>query len=386
MSRAIIHVDMDAFFASVEQRQQPALKGRPVAVGGTPEGRGVVAAASYEARKFGVHSAMPMATAVRLCPDLIILPPNGALYSEVSQQIHAIFQRFTPQIEPLSLDEAFLDISASLALFGSAESIGKQIKSAILDELELVASVGIAGNKYLAKLASDMDKPDGFYVFNSATTQQVLDRLPVNRLWGVGSVTAKTLQKLGIQTIGQFRQYPLRLLQQHLGNAAAGLWQLAHGIDERAVISETEAKSISHETTFDTDIESRDTIRIWLLDLAEQVGWRLRRHGLRGRTIFIKLRYADFTTITRSKSLTTLTDVTARIKEVVQDLYRNKVPATHPPVRLLGVGISGFDSETPLQTALFEDEKEQKLDLLMDELQQRFGRHSVRRGRDPGQK
>ncbi len=303
MTRAILHVDMDAFFASVEARERPELRGRPLIVGGTPQGRGVVAAASYEARRFGVHSAMPTATALRLCPKAVVLPPRHGLYSQVSRQIHAVFERYTPQIEPLSLDEAFLDVTGSLRLFGSAETIGREIKREIREELDLVASVGVAPNKFLAKLASDMNKPDGFFQFIPDRIAESLDPLPVTRLWGVGPASARQLERLGIRTVGQLRHYSRQLIARHLGRGGEHLWELAHGIDERPVISEQEAKSVSNETTFANDIDDPASLRGWLSELAEQVGWRLRRQQLAGRTVTIKVRFKDFTTVTRSLSL-----------------------------------------------------------------------------------
>lgn len=385
MQRSIIHVDMDAFFASVEVREQPALAGRPVIVGGTPQGRGVVAAASYEARRFGIHSAMPTATALRLCPQAVVLPPRHGLYAEVSQAIHAIFARYTPLIEPLSLDEAFLDVSGSLQLFGSAAAIGRAIKQAIRDELRLVASVGVAPNKFLAKLASDMDKPDGFVEVVPDRVQPLLDPLPVTRLWGVGPATAKRLERLGVRTVEQLRRYSAPMLARHLGSAGPHLWQLAHGMDDRPVEPAQEAKSISHETTFSRDIDSPASLRAWLGDLAEQVGWRLRRHGLQGRTVTIKVRFADFTTVSRSLSLPAPTDITAAIRDTALHLYGTRIDHPHPPVRLIGVGVSGFEEERDSQVGLFDGPKrrDSEVDSLMDEIRARFGQAAVRRGHRP---
>lgn len=384
----IIHVDMDAFFASVEIRERPELADKPVIVGGRPDQRGVVAAANYIARQFGVHSAMPTATALRLCPQAVVLRGRHGLYAEISQQIHAIFERYTPQIEPLSLDEAFLDVTASISLFGSAEEIGRAIKQAIKDELNLVASVGVAPNKYLAKLASDVDKPDGFVVVKEEEIEEFLAPLPVSRIWGVGKVAAKTFEKLGINTIEQLRAYSPQLLRQHFGSSGEHFLQLAHGIDDRPVASEHEAKSVSNETTFAVDITDEEVLLEWLHALTEQVTQRLRIQGLKGRTIQLKVRLADFTTLTRSQTLEEVTDVTAKVWQIVRELFYNRLPRPLQPVRLVGVGVSNFTQEPEkVQPDLFDDldgDRQKTLDALLDTMQSRFGRSVVRRGKKPG--
>jgi DNA polymerase-4 len=387
MSRQIIHVDMDAFYASVEIRERPELADKPVIVGGRPKGRGVVSAANYIARRFGVHSAMPTATALRLCPKAVVLPPRHSFYSEISQHIHAIFQRYTDQIEPLALDEAFLDVTGSEKLFGPAPEIGRAIKQAIWDELHLVASVGVAPNKYLAKLASDIDKPDGFVVVNEEEISEFLAPLPVNRIWGVGKVAAKTFEKLGIRTIGQLRHYSPQVIRQHFGSSGEQFLMLSKGIDNRPVVSEHEAKSISNETTFAVDITDQEVLRQWLHSLTEQVGYRLRAHGLKGRTVQIKVRLADFTTLTRSQSLQEVTDITAEIWRAVQYLFMQRLPKPLPPVRLVGVGVSNFGDEEAVQADLFSAEernRQRSLDSLMDQMQSRFGKTAIRRGKGPG--
>src|SRR5579872_6528210 len=304
----ILHVDMDAFYASVEERERPELVGKPLIVGGTPQGRGVVAAANYAVRKFGVHSAMPTSTALRLCPHAIVLRPRLDFYAEVSEQIREILYRFTPVVEPLSLDEAFVDVTGSELLFGPSIEIGRRIKREIRESLRLVASVGVAPNKFLAKIASDIEKPDGFVVVDPAGVQSFLDPLPVGRLWGVGRVTGEAFDRLGVRTIGDVRRMPLVTLTQHFGSVGEHLRQLAHGIDARPVVPDREAKSISHETTFAVDIDDREALRAWIVELAEQVGCRLRRHNLRGRTVQVKIRLADFQTITRAKTLSAATN------------------------------------------------------------------------------
>lgn len=387
MLRQIIHVDMDAFYASVEIRERPELADRPVIVGGRPEGRGVVSAANYIARRFGVHSAMPTSTALRLCPKAVVLPPRHSFYSEISRQIHAIFERFTDQIEPLALDEAFLDVTGSVKLFGPAPEIGHAIRQAVWDELQLVASVGVAPNKYLAKLASDVEKPNGFVVVNEEEVNDFLAPLPVNRIWGVGKVAARTFDKLGIRTIGQLRHYSPQLIRQHFGSSGEHFLLLARGIDDRPVVSEHEAKSISNETTFAVDITDTEVLRQWLHALTEQVGYRLRAHELKGRTVQIKVRLADFTTLTRAQSLADVTDITAEIWQSVQYLFAQKLPRPLPPVRLVGVGVSNFGEEGAAQQDLFASEernKQRSLDGLMDQMQSRFGKAAIRRGKGTG--
>jgi DNA polymerase-4 len=387
MPRQIIHVDMDAFYASVEIRERPELADRPVIVGGHAQSRGVVSAANYIARRFGVHSAMPTSTALRLCPQAVVIFPRHSLYSEVSRQIHDIFQRYTDQIEPLALDEAFLDVTGSVKLFGSAPEIGRAIKQAVWDELQLVASVGVAPNKYLAKLASDIEKPNGFVVVNEEEVSEFLAPLPVSRIWGVGKVAAKTFEKLGIRTIGQLRHYSPQLIRQHFGSSGEQFLLLSRGIDDRPVVSEHEAKSISNETTFAVDITDQEVLRQWLHALTEQVGYRLRAHELKGRTVQIKVRFADFTTLTRAQSLADVTDITADIWQAVQYLFSRKLPNPLPPVRLVGVGVSNFGEEGAVQDDLFaseERDRQRSLDSLMDRMQSRFGRAAIRRGKGTG--
>jgi DNA polymerase-4 len=379
----ILHVDQDAFYASIEERDRPELVGKPVIVGGTPEKRGVVSAANYVARKYGVHSAMPAVTAHRLCPQGVFLPPRIDYYAEVSSQIRTIFERFTPLVEPLSLDEAFLDVTGSEHLFGPAIEIGRQIKQTIRQELRLVASVGVAPNKFLAKIASDLKKPDALVVVESDKVQEFLDPLPVERLWGVGKQSSKVFERLGIRTIGQLRQWPLDVLQSRFGSNGEYLWQLAHGIDDRPVVPEREAKSISHETTFEQDISELAVLRSWLLELTEQVGWRLRRHGLRGRTVQLKVRFADFSLITRSQTLVEPTDITQELWNAADEMLCHKLPIGHLPVRLLGMGVSSIDDSGVVQGLLFDQEdrkRQSRLDTVADQLKYRFGTEALRRG------
>lgn len=379
----ILHVDMDAFYASVEERDNPELRGRAVIVGGSPDKRGVVSAANYEARRFGVHSAMPSRTAYRLCPHGIFIRPRMSHYAGVSRKIREIFHRYTPLVEPLSLDEAFLDVTASIKLFGEPDEIGRQIKSAIREELNLVASVGVAPSKFLAKIASDVDKPDGFVVVTADGAQAFLDPLPISRLWGVGKASSKILQRFGIERIEQVRQLSAEVLRQQFGKQGDHLWRLAHGIDNRRVVPDQEAKSISHETTFSVDVEDVDVLRSWLMQQSEQVARRLRRHGLKGRTVQLKLRYADFSTITRSLTLPQPTDLTDDIWKSAAELFDHRLPERHLSVRLLGVGVSGIESGSQSQPSLFADEERERLarlDTVTDEIRNKFGGAAVNRG------
>ena len=378
----ILHVDMDAFYASIEERDRPELMGKPVIVGGTPEGRGVVAAANYVARQYGIHSAMAAVTARRLCPQAICLPPRMQYYAEVSKQIHEIFQRFTPIIEPLSLDEAFLDVSGSERLFGSAADIGHRIKAVIREELRLVASVGVAPVKFVAKIASDLQKPDGFVVVDAKRVQEFLDPLPASRLWGVGRVAGEVFRKLGIRTIGQLRKLPVIVLTDHFGQSGEQLWRLAHGLDERQVVPDHHAKSISTETTFAADIQDREVLRAWLLELTDQVASRLRRQSLQGRTVQLKIRFADFRTITRSETLPAPTNTTFEIAQAARRILDTRLPASHLDVRLLGVEVSGFEHSDQSQGLLFdqgERHKQKQLDATIDQITDRFGKASLRR-------
>lgn len=381
-SLMILHVDMDAFYASVEERDRPELVGTPVIVGGTPEGRGVVAAANYVARRFGVHSAMSAVTAHRLCPRGIFLRPRMDYYAEVSDQIRGIFEKYTPLVEPLSLDEAFLDVAGSERLFGPAETIGRMIKQDIRERLRLVASVGVAPNKFLAKIASDLKKPDGFVIVEPDRVQEFLDPLPVGRLWGVGKVTGQVFEKLGIHRIGQLRQLPVEVLRHHFGSGGDHLWQLAQGIDDRPVVPEQEAKSISHETTFAKDLVDPEQMRAWLLELSEQVGCRMRRHGLTGRTVQLKVRYEDFHTITRAQTLPQPTNVTQEIWQTAERMFTERLPARRLHIRLLGVGMSGFEHPAMVQLSLFpeaEHERQVRLDEVADQIKERFGQAGLQR-------
>lgn len=375
----LIHLDMDAFYASVEIRENPALAGSPVVVGGAPSERGVVAAASYEARRFGVYSAMPMGTALKRCPELIILPSRMSLYAAESRRIHEILARYTPLIEPLSLDEAFLDVRASVRLFGSVPDIARRIKEEIRCELGLTASVGIAPVKFVAKIASDLGKPDGFLVVEPESVQAFLDPLPVSRLWGVGQVGERTLQRLGLHTIGDVARRDEAFMEQQFGRNGLHLLALSRGIDPREVVAGRETKSVSNETTFPADIADPKALRVILLQLVEQVGWRLRNEGLAGRTVHLKARYADFSTVTRAQTLATPTDATATLWQTAGALL-DRLPRPGQALRLLGVGVSGFDAEPPGQSELFDSPPGPAgIDRVADAIRGRYGTAAVRR-------
>ena len=379
----ILHVDMDAFYASIEERENPGLVGKPVIVGGTPEGRGVVAAANYVVRQFGVHSAMPTATALRLCPDAIVLRPRMEYYAQISRQIREVFFRYTPLVEPLSLDEAFLNVTGSVSLFGSATEIAQKIKNDIKQSTQLVASVGVAPNKFLAKIASDLEKPNGLVVVEQDHIQEFLDPLPVGRLWGVGKVTGRVFDEMGVKTIADLRRLDPSLLTEKFGQHGQHLWNLARGLDDRPVVPDQDAKSISHETTFAVDISDRETLRAWLLELTEHVGRRLRQQHRHGQTVTIKLRFANFRTITRAKTLPRATNVTQEIWQTASHLLNESFSGSRASIRLLGVGVSNLSEDAFVQKELFGEEthsKQQQLDEVADAVREKFGSAALNRG------
>jgi DNA polymerase-4 len=378
----IIHIDMDAFYASVEQRDHPELRGKPVIVGGV-KGRGVVCAASYEARKFGVHSAMPIATARRLCPRGVFVPVRMHHYGEISRQLRAIFLSFTPLVEPLSLDEAFLDVRGCEGLFGPAPQIARQIKKRIRAETGLVASVGVAPNKYLAKLASDFGKPDGFVVLPPDKVKGFLSPLPVCRIWGVGAKGEKRLHVMGVYTIGQIAALPEKVLSDRFGEMGRHIWHLANGQDERFVVPDREAKSISTETTFAHDIGDRNILRVWLLDLVDHLASRLRHEEIWARTIDVKLRSSDFHTVTHSATLAEATNLTNILWKAAAEVFERSLVRELLPVRLLGVGATKLTRQPISQGNLFEENlhpRESVLDHTIDTIRSQFGSGSIQRG------
>jgi len=370
--RAIIHVDMDAFYASVEQHDQPQYKNQPVIVGGTG-GRGVVAAASYEVRKYGVFSAMPMSRARRLCPNAVILPVRMSRYREVSAAVFRVFREITPEVEGISLDEAFLDVTASLAMFGSIETIGAGIRAQILGRTGLHASVGMAHNKYLAKLASDAAKPRGFVHVPPDGVRAFLDPMPVSRVWGIGKQTLPKIKKLGILTMGQLRKADPVFLNQALGKRTGHFQSLARGDDEREVVASQADKSLSREVTFERDISKPRDLMAELQRQVESVSGRLRAHGFVARTIQIKVRDKRFRTATRSRSLAAPTASTEVIYKQARNLLNTWLQQNlNTPVRLLGVGVSGL--EEPDEHGIEYDTTAQKaLDRTLDEIKRRYG-------------
>jgi len=382
--RFIVHVDMDAFFAAVEQRDRPALKGKPVVVGADPKqgrGRGVVSTCSYEARVFGIHSAMPISQAYRRCPHAVFLRPRMHVYSRESRRIFTVMLRFTPDIEPISIDEAFLDITASHHLFGTPEGTCLRLKHAILKETGLTASVGMAPNKTTAKIASDLKKPDGLVIVNPDNLRDFLHPLPVEKLWGVGRQTRDTFKKIGILNIGDLALREPEDIARRFGKSGEHAWMLANGIDPREVKTVAGVKSVSNEHTFDQDESDPAQIRTILMALSEKVSRRMRKAGLKGRTITLKIRFHDFKTHTRAF---TLPDPTNFIEEIFSHAAR-MAKAFDPgqnPVRLLGVKLSNL-ADTKDQLSLFGeestvDQKKERLHQALDKIKDRFGEESIK--------
>jgi DNA polymerase IV len=380
--RQIIHLDMDAFYASVEVLDAPALKGKPVIVGG-PRQRGVVSAASYEARKYGVHSAQPIATAMALCPQGIFLPVRMARYKEVSDQVFEIFFRFTPLVEPLSIDEAFLDVTASVKLFGPAEGIAGQIRKLVREDIGLTVSAGVAPSKLVAKIASDLHKPDGLTVVPEGNVRSFLDPLPIDKLWGVGKVTQKDLSLLNVKTIGDLSRLPKDLLQRRFGQQGLQLYFLSKGIDDREVQPERKVKSIGREETFSEDILEKEKAGKALLVLSHRVAKRLRRHGIGGRTITLKVTYQHFIQITRSQTLPVATDDGRTIYRTCRDLME-KTEIGRKPVRLLGIYLSLLTKPGGGQLLLFDQnnglKKGAQLNRALDTIQDKYGDQAIQPG------
>jgi DNA polymerase-4 len=380
VSRVILHVDMDAFYASVEQRDRPELRGRPVVVGADPRGRGVVSAASYEARRFGIHSAMPIGRAYRLCPTAAFLPVDMDKYARESERIMAILADFTPLVEPLSLDEAFLDVSGSRALHGTGVDIARRIKARIREEVGLTASAGIAPNKFLAKIASDLEKPDGLVEVRPGQEAAFLRDLPLRRLWGVGPSAERELAALGARTIGDLARLGRGRLEARLGASGAHLFELAQGIDERPVVPWHDPKSIGAEETFERDTRDVARLRATLLAQADRVAAELRTAGLRGRTVTLKLRFADFHTLTRRG---TGAAPTADGGEIFRRVWAAFARVPRPQaVRLIGLSVSGFaGASDPEQLSLLgRPDRSERLNRVTDEVRTRFGARALLRG------
>lgn len=378
--RTIMHVDMDAFFAAVEVLDHPEYAGLPLIIGGRKDSpRGVVSTASYEARKFGVHSAMPIAKAVVLCPNGIFIPGRMERYQEVSRQVQAIFPQFSPIVEPLSIDEAFLDMTGCEHFYSSLEDMGQSLKTRIRKETGLTASVGIAPNKFLAKLASDWQKPDGLTILRPHEVEEFLYDLPVGKLWGVGKKSEAVLHDLNLRYVRDILPHSETWLQEKVGSAlGTQIYHLARGMDDRPVIPEQQAQSIGHELTFSADIEDFTFLRRQLATLSEKVGWRLREQNLQAKTVSIKVRFHDFRTITRSHTLPhTFNDDDTIFQQALHLLEGVKLE----PVRLIGVTVSNFSQGTQLSLFSTLDESTSQVNEVMDGINRRFAPGTITKGR-----
>ena len=378
--KAIIHLDMDAFYAAVEVLDNPSLRGKPVIVGGSQK-RGVVSSASYEARRLGVHSAQPVATAMRLCPKGIFVPVRMSRYKEVSEQVFEIFYQFTPLVEPLSIDEAFLDVTGSVGLFGPPEEIAKMIKRAVVEEIGITVSAGVAPSKFVAKIASDLQKPDGLTVVPEEEVKAFLESLPIDKLWGVGKVTQEALALLSVRTVGDLSRLPLEVLERKFGKHGTHLHLLSQGIDDREVEVSQDVKSIGHEETFADDLLDIEAVRRELLSLATRVSRRLRRHGIAGKTVTVKVKYHDFVQATRSETLPEVTDDGGEIFRRCCRLL-DKTEVGKRPARLLGISVSqlltqGREKQLSLFQARFTAPKRKKLNLALDKISEKFGEDGI---------
>ena len=399
MQSWILHLDMDAFYASVEQRDRPALRGKPVIVGNHPSGRGVVCAASYPARKFGLHAGMPLTKARRLCPQGIFLPVRMGHYEDISMQIMAILRQYSPLVEPISLDEAFVDLTGTERLFGPPDETAKQIKFRVKQELDLIASVGLASNKFLAKVASDLKKPDGLVIFSPEQEKDILWQLPINVIWGVGHKTEQKLHGLGFDTVGSIARAPRQYLKQLFGKPGEVIHQLACGIDDRKVdpslreyisahrpgsrertnpdIELAQPKSCGHSVTFEKDYIDREPVFVMLLNLCEKVGYRLRKMNLAGRTVTLVIRLSDFSTFLHAKTLEYETNQGYQIYQCGLQLFR-EMKLWNQPIRLVGVSVSNLTKNNGKQLLLFDQsalggEKGQWVYQAVDKLNEKFG-------------
>lgn len=383
MSKTILHIDMDAFFASVEQLDHPEYRGKPVIVGADPQGgrgRGVVSTASYEAREYGIHSAMPISQAYYRCPNGIFVPPRGKRYSELSHQIMEIFYDFTPVIEPISIDEAFLDLTGTQRLMGTPESIARCLKQRIKTETGLTASVGLAPNKFIAKIASDLEKPDGLVIVNEGEEKAFLHPLPISKMWGIGKKSEPHFRKLNINTVGDLAELPVKKVVKIFGKNGLHFWQLANGIDKRVVETYSAAKSMSHEVTFMTDTDCREQLELVLFEIAEKLGKSLRKKGWQAKTVTLKIRLSDFSTFTRSKSLADFFDDSDLIRQTALSLYR-QFDCQGQKVRLIGVNVSHFDTGLGQQLNLLDKEQTSasNSDKVIDLIEEKFGKGFINR-------
>ena len=373
----ILHVDLDAFYASVEVLKDPSLAGKPVAVGGAGT-RGVVMSASYEARAFGIRNAMPAVRARRLCPEAVFLPPDFESYQAHSNRFREILLSVTPLVEPIALDEAFLDVSGAVLLFGPPEGVGERVRQKVRSEVGVTCSVGVAPTKLVAKLASRQAKPDGLVVVRRADVPAFLDPLPARAMWGVGEKTVETLSRLGVKTVGDLARTPPAMVARLIGEQhARDLHNLARGIDEREVVPYEAPKSVSHEETFQSDLDAEEDLLREALALSHRVASRLREDGYRARTVVLKIRLANFTTLTRSRTLPAPSDVAADLYEVASELYRG-LPGDRRRVRLLGLAATGLIPAGAEQLALLRGERWRDVERAVDRIERRFGRGAAR--------
>ena len=382
MSRMILHIDMDAFFAAVEQNDHPEWRGKPVVVGSDPRGghgRGVVSTCSYEARRFGIHSAMPISQAWKLNPGAIYVQPRGRRYAEVSRQVMDLLSSFSPDIEQLSIDEAFLDITSTQKLFGGAKATAVRIKAEIRAQTNLTASIGIAPNKFVAKIASDLRKPDGLVIVPAGGVEGFLAPLEISRLWGCGPKTVPVMQAMGIFSIGDLAARSQKELVDRFGQTGLHFWRLARGLDERPVSDAHTARSMSHETTFMTDCGDEEEMRKTLLGLCDDLVYDMRRHQVRGRTITLKIRLADFSTFTRSHSLERAIDSSEELFQQALQLF-STFRREGQRVRLLGVALSRLQQgEGQMELFREEDGRREKVDSIMDDVRKKFGAKAISR-------
>jgi len=372
----ILHVDLDAFYASVEALKDPTLAGRPVVVGGAGA-RGVVMSASYEARAFGIRNAMPAVRARRLCPDAVFVPPDFESYKTHSNRFREVLLAVTPLVEPISLDEAFLDVSGAVLLFGSSDAIGEKVRREVLEAVGVSCSVGVGPSKLIAKLASKRAKPDGLVIVRADEVEAFLEPLPARALWGIGEKTMETLARLGVRTVGDLARSSPAVLGRLVGEQhARDLHALACGRDERSVVAYESPKSVSHEETFSRDLDDEGELLREALALSQRVGARLREDGYRARTVTLKIRLANFTTLTRSKTLEAPTDIGADLYEVASELFR-ALPGARRRVRLLGVQATGLVPAGEEQLALLRGERWGDVERAVDRIEERFGRGSA---------
>ncbi len=377
MPRIILHIDMDAFFAAIEELDHPEYRGKPVVVGADPrggKGRGVVSTCNYEARKYGIHSAMPISQAYRSCPFAIFAPPRMERYVECSRQLFSILNEFTPKVEPISIDEAFLDITGCIRLLGTPEEIARKIKKCINDRLQLTASIGIAPSKFIAKIASDLKKPDGLVIVQPEEILEFLHPLPISKMWGVGKKSEVKLKAMGIHTIGDLARLTQDMVMKKFGKNGINFWMLANGIDDREVELDHTVKSVSLENTFDQDVDDEHIIEKTIFSIADNLSRILRDKNLKGKTVTLKIRLQDFSTFTRAQSYGSFFDSSQVINETSLKLYHN-FNRHNKKIRLLGISVSNLNNQCDEQLGFFDQAKksDQKIDQVIDLVQHKFG-------------